>query len=808
MALVKFMGPPDTPVGAMANINSNLLVARLYECPYSGIITRFRTYSASATSNFKFGLYDASNNKVGSDEDGNASDGSGWQAFDGSSISVNALDSYYPCGVTDSYAGFMSDNGVGDSLAVTHAFANPLPDPRTFPGISADRDCPVQVWGYPVPGVTSIDGDNDITTSQTGVSLVGTNLVDSAGNPTLELCNNSDYESATVKVSQTVNSTSDTGINFDVVQGALSTGTVYAFVTTALGQLNSIGFAVTLSSSGALDTPLTGTFSYSGLTLGATSAVTDAPQAGTFSYSGLTLDSFLGKVDAPQAGSFSYDGLTLDAVSASQDAPQSGSFSYSGINVDAVSAITDYPQSGTFLYSGLTLDAFETSPGADTPLPGEFSYSGLNLNAFSNATDAPQSGTFSYSGLTLDTSVSSGRTDEPQPGTFSYDGLTLDAFSNVDDSPQSGFFSYSGLDLNAGVGTVDSPQAGLFSYSGLTLNAFSNNVDAPKSGTFEYDGLLLNAFSVEVREDEVEWNSIRRVILRQIPYGANDVSLAFNMPPSWDVSQVDGVTVQVADKAGTEVIATDDCTLYAGSTLAIDVFQFDETITLDASAESPLPGEMLTIVGGNAIESVIVKAYDSTTKIVTLESFLQNDFDAGAAIYGNTVEYTADVSDTTVFTAGKTFVATWTPSGSGTPIKTFLQITKFEADTSNLEVRFSALYPRAYEAFKRPVDKFQRMVTEAQSRIEVEMLSAQMDYNRIVGEPVLPQLLMAKMAMMWVLNADEDLEDERKVINTDYANLFAVLKSLPIWTDTNQDGIKNETIGEFTSHNHIFGRSW
>ena len=98
------------------------------------------------------------------------------------------------------------------------------------------------------------------------------------------------------------------------------------------------------------------------------------------------------------------------------------------------------------------------------------------------------------------------------------------------------------------------------------------------------------------------------------------------------------------------------------------------------------------------------------------------------------------------------------------------------------------------------------MVSLAQTRVEFEMRCEQMDYHRIIGEPIVKDLLMSKMACLWLLDADEDLQDEREEVKADYASLFAMTKQLPIWTDTNQDDVK-ETL-ETSSHNHIFLKGW
>lgn len=105
----------------------------------------------------------------------------------------------------------------------------------------------LEAWGWIPPAIASVNSGSSIAITDTNITLVGTDIMDTQGTGKLELCNNATYASATVKVTQSIDSWDDTEIVFDVVQGGLSAGTVYAFATTSLGQLNSTGHAVTLT---------------------------------------------------------------------------------------------------------------------------------------------------------------------------------------------------------------------------------------------------------------------------------------------------------------------------------------------------------------------------------------------------------------------------------------------------------------------------------------------------------------------------------------------------------------------------------
>lgn len=91
--------------------------------------------------------------------------------------------------------------------------------------------------------ITDVDTDEKIATDQENVVATGDGFESTQGTGLLELVENSDYTGT--KVTQTIDSWSDTSIQFDVVQGGLSEGVVYAFVTNDSGDRTS-GLPVTL----------------------------------------------------------------------------------------------------------------------------------------------------------------------------------------------------------------------------------------------------------------------------------------------------------------------------------------------------------------------------------------------------------------------------------------------------------------------------------------------------------------------------------------------------------------------------------
>jgi len=87
------------------------------------------------------------------------------------------------------------------------------------------------------PSITDVE-DEQLGPTETGVILDGFRFEAVQGTGKLELASSADYGTAT-KVTQIINSWSDTQIDFDVTLGALSEGSLYLFVTNDTGDRSS-----------------------------------------------------------------------------------------------------------------------------------------------------------------------------------------------------------------------------------------------------------------------------------------------------------------------------------------------------------------------------------------------------------------------------------------------------------------------------------------------------------------------------------------------------------------------------------------
>jgi len=120
---------------------------------------------------------------------------------------------------------------------------------------------PIRV--YRTPTIVNLD-DEEFYLAETNIILDGTNMEATQGTGKVEFSDNSTHGSGTL-VSQTINSWSNLQIDFDLVMGALSYGTLYVFVTNNVGK-TSVATTVDVSAGPAIDRGLFKTGSIVGVT--------------------------------------------------------------------------------------------------------------------------------------------------------------------------------------------------------------------------------------------------------------------------------------------------------------------------------------------------------------------------------------------------------------------------------------------------------------------------------------------------------------------------------------------------------------
>lgn len=292
-----------------------------------------------------------------------------------------------------------------------------------------------------------------------------------------------------------------------------------------------------------------------------------------------------------------------------------------------------------------------------------------------------------------------------------------------------------------------------------------------------------------------------------ITYTKHTSVVRISFPTDWDPSALTGLTLTVDDNAGNELLATSAATIWTSTTLDSAASQYDTALYLDAGADNLEIGDIVRIEGLLGREDHTVKGFDPSTKIATLETILGRSFEEGAAVNALNALIAVDFSDTDDYAPGTQLVLTWTPTGTGSPYTILAEIEAFnQIEVAEFIEEFKAIYPRAYSALITPADRLRVVLRNAQARLRMDLLSRNLDVARIKDQRLITPPLMALVAMIWAINGDDELMEERKVLSGEYGTLLEILCALPVWVDSDGDGIEDD--GETQDHPKYYERAW
>lgn len=285
----------------------------------------------------------------------------------------------------------------------------------------------------------------------------------------------------------------------------------------------------------------------------------------------------------------------------------------------------------------------------------------------------------------------------------------------------------------------------------------------------------------------------------------NKIKISF--PADWDPSLLAGLTLSISDNQGGAILAPAAATLWTPTVLDSSASQYVTELYLDAGADDLDIGDIVRIEGLLGREDHTVKGFDPSTKTTTLETILERSFEAGAAVNALNAFITVDFSDTDDYAPGTQLVLTWTPTGTGSPYTILAEIEAFnQIEVAEFIEEFKAVYHRAYNALITPADRLRIVLRNAQSRLRMDLLSRNLDVARIKDQRLITPSLMALVAMIWATNGDDELIEERKVLAGEYSTLLETLCALPIWVDSDGDGIEGD--GETQDHPKYYERVW
>ena len=295
--------------------------------------------------------------------------------------------------------------------------------------------------------------------------------------------------------------------------------------------------------------------------------------------------------------------------------------------------------------------------------------------------------------------------------------------------------------------------------------------------------------------------------MNTVKYNNASNVMRFNFPVQWDPQLVTAATVTVTNTAGTELLAATSATLQATTTTRADIDRFATTIPIDAAYAGTISiGDKLKILGVGGSEVVIVKGYDSSNRNIEIDNVLKNEYESGDAVYPMYATYTLDTTTVADYPNGLNFRVTWTPTGAGNATDEMYQVLQVQLELGDFEGKFRSLYPRAYDVLNKTPNRWNDTVEEAEIRLYTDLKSDNLDMYQLKDQRPIAPVMRALTAYLSTLNGDKDTEDERKAFMIDYDDRLQALKRLPVWVDSNLDGIRDDE--EITTHQTTFERGW
>ena len=291
-------------------------------------------------------------------------------------------------------------------------------------------------------------------------------------------------------------------------------------------------------------------------------------------------------------------------------------------------------------------------------------------------------------------------------------------------------------------------------------------------------------------------------------YSSASQPVRIEYPLEWDIASLSALDLTITDDEGTALLEDEAMTLYTATTLDGAAVRYADTVTLDAGADDLEAGDAIFLSGSAGSERRIVKGYDSSGKVVTLETILDNQYDDGDSVYGLFATVDLDLSDTDVYTEGMDVTLEFVPTGTGAPFTLRAEIIAFvQVDLAGFERDLSGILPRVYDGLKNPENRLPIIIDDAKEQLRRDMLTEySLDILRLRDQSLLFPSLRYLCAVNWTMNGDEDLLDEEKRFVDRYKTEIARLAKLPTWSDPDNDKIKDD--GEVKSHPVVFYKGW
>jgi hypothetical protein len=249
----------------------------------------------------------------------------------------------------------------------------------------------------------------------------------------------------------------------------------------------------------------------------------------------------------------------------------------------------------------------------------------------------------------------------------------------------------------------------------------------------------------------------------------------------------------VADDATGDWEAQFACAPKAISTLGSAATAGADTLTLGSTVTTaPTSGDLIQVranTGGPA-ETFRVVSYATSTKVVTVSEYVRYAHASGATVYGRWLTDAIDFSDTDAFAAGDELVFRWTGlDADGVDYQTTGEIMRASIGGTDLRDRFRVTHAHYWQAVSEDWTVHQDAALQ-----ELRMMFAanKREIDTLVDVAEFEGLWCAQIAFSAAWTRGDVDESERASTRQRRDELFDLVNSLPLWMDSEQDGIETD----------------
>ena len=266
------------------------------------------------------------------------------------------------------------------------------------------------------------------------------------------------------------------------------------------------------------------------------------------------------------------------------------------------------------------------------------------------------------------------------------------------------------------------------------------------------------------------------------------------LPSELELDASTAIYITIYDDAGNTLLAREAATLYADTTLNGAITAGDSSFVLAAESATLEPGDRIRILDSDdgPPEDIVVDYYDSANLTVHAVDSLYCSHTTAAVVVGMFATATIDTTDTDDFPKNGEVIFAWEHAAD--------EFSKFKFDTDLYKIswigfgtddaidRYQIRFADIYDTVR---DRIVGIKEEALREIKFEMLCVGMDIDRIIDQEMVMIPLVLKMGLL-SLGYSDTTATEREMLATDYGKAIDKLQSLKIWTDDDQDLVKED----------------